>query len=456
MKPLKKLLTFKIWSEDPSALMVNMLRSIFDQFDGHLQIQLWDGQRVNLGMQAAPVNGSPFVLIFHTPAILETFLKRKDPLTFAESYFKCEMDIEGDLAALLALREQFNRLHFDWRLKGRALIDQLIKQVRQPVSFRPFQLTHLAAAKEVLTHSRNESKQSIQFHYDVSNEFYALWLDPRMVYSCAYFLTETQELASAQTAKLDLICRKLQLTRGYAFLDVGCGWGALILHAARYYGVKAHGVTLSSQQYDYAQQQIRKAGLVGRVSVELQDYRDIPGQAQYNKIASVGMFEHVGIKNLAAYFQTIRHLLARDGLFLNHGITSDTKGWPNNLGHTFVNRYVFPDGQLETISHIQTLMELAEFEIIDVQSMRRHYVLTLKSWISQLVNQHEHALKHVSEATFRIWLSYMTASRLSFENGHLGLYQILVGHRTSDHMKQPLTRDYMSVKSPTRPAILQF
>lgn len=454
MKSLKKLLTFKVWSEDPSAAMVNMLRRIFDQFDGHLQIQLWDGQRVHLGKQGAPVNGSPFTLIFHTPAILESFLKRKDPLTFAESYFKCEMDIEGDLAALLALREQFSRLHIHWRLKGRALLNHLLRQLKKPVSLRPLALSRLPAAQAVHTHSRDENRLSIQFHYDVSNGFYALWLDPAMVYSCAYFLSEAQDLASAQTAKLELICRKLQLSAHDELLDIGCGWGALVMHAARHYGVKATGITLSQQQYDYAQQQIESAGLTGRVSVRLQDYRDLPGHAQYNKIASVGMFEHVGIKNLATYFQTVQRLLARDGLFLNHGITSDVEGWPDNLGHTFVNRYVFPDGQLETVSNIQRQMELAQFEILDVESMRRHYALTLQHWISQLASQHDQALKYVSEATFRIWLAYMTASRLSFENGHLGIYQILVGHRAVDHARQPLTRAYMTANAASLPAML--
>ena len=456
MKSINKLLTFRIKSEEPSVVIVNILKRIFDQFDGHLQIQLWDGQRVHLGKQVAPISGSPFTLIFHTPAILESFLKRRDPLTFAESYFKCEMDVEGDLAALLALREQFNCLQMDWYLKTRVLIGHFLSKPQKTSSIRPMRLSLLPSSTVVGSHSREENKTSIQFHYDVSNAFYSLWLDPAMVYSCAYFSNDRQDLASAQRAKLDLICRKLQLTTNDEFLDIGCGWGALVMHAAKYYGVRALGVTLSQQQYDYAQEQIKKSGLTGKVTVLLQDYRDIVGYAQYNKIASVGMFEHVGIKNLPIYFNSIKRLLARDGLFLNHGITSDTEGWPDNIGHTFVNRYVFPDGQLETVSNIQKQMESVQFEILDVESMRRHYALTLQHWISHLAIQHEQALQHVNEATFRIWLAYMTASRLSFESGQLGLYQILVCHRTSNGIQHPLTREYMNVKPISRPEILSF
>jgi cyclopropane-fatty-acyl-phospholipid synthase len=456
MHDLLRLFTLSTEPEQRTASMIKLMQRLFNRFEGHVKVQLWDGQCIDLGNQPAPAEGSPFTLVFRTPAILITFLKHRDPLSFAESYFRGEMDIEGDLAALLALREQFARLHIDWRVKTARLINTLNVRWLQAMSLPDWQRSHLLASETVHRHTRSENRASIQFHYDVSNAFYALWLDPAMIYSCAYFSSPAQDLASAQTAKLDLICRKLQLQPEDQFLDIGCGWGALIIHAARHYRVRAHGVTLSQKQYDYAQDQIKKAGLAGRVSIHLQDYRDIPGHAVFNKIASVGMFEHVGIKNLPTYFQSVQRLLTSDGLFLNQGITSDIEGWPNNLGHTFVNRYVFPDGQLDTLSNIQQQMALAQFEVLDVESMRAHYALTLRCWITQLTQQHAAALQYVSEATFRIWLSYMTASRLSFENGHLGLYQILICQRQASPLQLPLTRRHMLIPQRRQPAQLAF
>lgn len=456
MHGLLQLFTLSSVPERHTACIIKLMQQLFTRFDGHVQVQLWDGQRIHLGKQPAPLEGSPFTLIFRTPAILMSFIKRRDPLSFAESYFKCDMDIEGDMAALLALREQFNRLHIDWRVKTAGLLNALKMRFTQPLSVPHWQHSHFSASKTVYRHSRSENRASVQFHYDVSNAFYGLWLDPAMVYSCAYFSSPTQDLASAQTAKLDLICRKLQLQPGDQFLDIGCGWGALVIYAARHYGVTARGVTLSQKQYDYAQAQIKSAGLEARVSVQLQDYRDITGQGLFNKIASVGMCEHVGIKNIPVYLQTVRRLLTSNGLFLNHGISSDIEGWPDNLGHTFINRYVFPDGQLDTLSNLQRQMALAKFEVLDVESMRAHYVLTLRHWIKQLAQQHASALHYVNEATFRIWLAYMTASRLSFENGNLGLYQTLLCPRGANPLPQPLTRRHMLAPHARQPPNLVF
>lgn len=440
MRKLQKRIVRQQASEHYITAMVKLMQALFANFEGHLHVQLWNGQSVHLGRDPAPVNGSPFVLIFRTPAILLDYLKRKDPLSFAEAYFRGEMDVEGDLSALLALREAFARLKVSWHLYTISFFHQLRMQLQSPFSLPHWTSSYFKEAVKVRSHSRSENLDAIQFHYDVSNAFYALWLDPDMVYSCAYFDGPTQSLEHAQQAKLDLICQKLHLKPGDRFLDIGCGWGALLIYAARHYGVRAYGVTLSKEQYDYAQLQIIRAGLMGRVSVVLQDYRDIPGSAVFNKIASVGMFEHVGIKNMPVYFQTVMRLLSRDGLFLNHGITSETEGWPQDLGHTFINRYVFPDGQLEIVSNIQRQMELAGFEILDVEAMRAHYVLTLQHWIQRLQAQHLSSLAHINEATYRVWLAYLTASQQSFASGKLGLYQILICPRSASLPQLPLTR----------------
>src|SRR5258708_3280873 len=233
-----------------------------------------------------------------------------------------------------------------------------------------------------------------------------------MVYSCAYSETSDVDLDTAQEAKLDHICRKLSLRPGDNFLDIGCGWGALVIHAAQRYGVRAHGVTLSPQQLKVAQERIVSAGLGDRVSVELRDYRDLPPQALYDKVASVGMFEHVGLKNLPVYFSTVHRLLKPHGLFLNHGITHDSEGWQKSLSTEFINRYVFPDGQLDNISSIQQVMESARFEIADVEALRPHYAMTLRHWVARLEANPALALENVNQPTYRGARLYITTSAL--------------------------------------------
>jgi cyclopropane-fatty-acyl-phospholipid synthase len=239
---------------------------------------------------------------------------------------------------------------------------------------------------------------------------------------------------------LNHICRKLRLQPGEHLLDIGCGWGALICWAAEHYGVNAHGITLSRNQFQHVQNLIRERGLEGRVSVELLDYRDLKGEARYDKLVSVGMFEHVGLKNLPAYFAIAHRMLKPGGLFLNHGITTDEGGWKKDLSSEFINRYVFPDGQLETVSTVQGIMEDTSFEIHDVEGLRSHYALTLREWVKRLEEKHDDALNYVSEATYRVWRLYMAACALQFEEGTTGIYQILASRRQPFSNPVPLTR----------------
>jgi cyclopropane-fatty-acyl-phospholipid synthase len=212
------------------------------------------------------------------------------------------------------------------------------------------------------------------------------------------------------------------------------------MHAARHHGVHAHGITLSERQLAWARQRIAQAGLQDRVTVELRDYRDVQGEATYDKISSVGMFEHVGLKNLPIYFSTVQRLLKPAGLFLNHGITHDVEGWNKSASTEFINRYVFPDGQLDLVSNVQRAMERNGFEIADVESLRPHYAKTLRHWVRKLEQHHQQALEHVSEATYRVWRLYMAACALEFESGEIGVYQILAIKRGVGVWPLPLTR----------------
>jgi cyclopropane-fatty-acyl-phospholipid synthase len=293
---------------------------------------------------------------------------------------------------------------------------------------------------------RRGNRANIQHHYDVSNAFYRMWLDERMVYSCAYFRTEADSLDQAQAQKLDHICRKLLLAPGEAFLDIGCGWGALILHAARTYGVNATGITLSQNQHDYVNAKIREAGLEGRVRVELRDYLDLPEDRTYDKIASVGMFEHVGIRNYPRYFGKIRHLLKPGGLVLNHGITHNWLG-ASSLGSgigDFIEEYVFPGGQLAHVSRVVQGLAADGLELIDAEGLREHYARTLWSWVDRLEAHAEDARKEVGEERFRVWRIYLAGSAHAFDRGWLSIFQLLAGKPFPDgRLPHPATREHM-------------
>jgi cyclopropane-fatty-acyl-phospholipid synthase len=282
----------------------------------------------------------------------------------------------------------------------------------------------------------------VRFHYDVGNDFYALWLDRRLVYSCAYFETPETSLDDAQEAKLDLICRKLRLEQGMRLLDIGCGWGSLVIHAAERYGVEATGVTLSKVQADWASAEIRRQGLEGRAIVAVRDYRDLEGFGQFDAVASVGMFEHVGRERLKEYFASAIRVLRPGGLFLNHGIaTTATEaglrpGWTRFGDGGFVGRYVFPDGELVTIEDAIACARRAGFEMLDVQSLRPHYALTLKAWVERLEASGGRARELAGEEVYRTWRLYMAAARRGFEDGSLDVAQLLLARPGADRSAQ--------------------
>jgi cyclopropane-fatty-acyl-phospholipid synthase len=290
-------------------------------------------------------------------------------------------------------------------------------------------------AKSLAAHTQQKDAQQIQFHYDVSDEFYSLWLDPRRVYSCAYFRDVEMTVAQAQEAKLDHICRKLMLTPGEKFLDIGAGWGGLLLWAAEHYGVDATGITLSKHQHAHVQRLIREKGLEGRVRMELRDYRDLPDTQTYDKIASVGMFEHVGHAQMHAYFGKIFQLLKPGGLVMNHGITAGSIH-PGQLGAgmgEFIEKYIFPGGELLHISHVVRDMAACNLEMVDTENLRPHYARTLWAWSDNLESRLDEARQVLvstagaenGERILRAYRLYLAGCAMTFEQGWTALHQIL-------------------------------
>ncbi len=427
-----------------------ILKRIFKRSNECISIRLWNGATFLIGDTSQNQLIPTFTLVIHHPKVIRLLVFNRSPMLLAERYFSGDIDIEGDFFAAIRLKDS-NLVDASWLDK----LNIILKAFRlpsynqnQPGGSRGFISNKVLMFGNRLTaHSKAENHAAIAFHYDVSNEFYALWLDKSMVYSCAYFENTYDTLEHAQLAKLDHICKKLMLKPGDKFLDIGCGWGALVLHAAKHYGVIAHGVTLSRQQLTLARQRICQAGLENVVTVDLCDYRDIKGHGHFDKIASVGMFEHVGLKNLPVYFSRIHKLLKPGGLFLNHGITHDVEGWQKTLSTEFINHYIFPDGQLDTVSNISREMERAKFEIADCESLRAHYALTLRQWVTRLEQNHAAILEAVNESTYRIWRLYMAACALEFEGGELGVYQILATKRSAGLTVLPLTRQHLYADS---------
>jgi cyclopropane-fatty-acyl-phospholipid synthase len=273
--------------------------------------------------------------------------------------------------------------------------------------------------------SQKHDARAIAHHYDVSNDFYALFLDPLMVYTCAYYREPDGKLEQAQEDKLDLVCRKLRLKRDERMLDIGCGWGSLAVWAARHYGVRAHGVTLSRAQADWAAARIAREGLEGRCLVEYRDWRDLPLDARYDKIAAIGVIEHVGIVNYPAFFGRVRTTLTDGGLYLNHGIHHEFH-WKRTSQTDFLYHHVFPNGDLSGFTETATEMERARWEILDVENLRLHYARTCRHWVERLRARADEARAIVGERVYRTWLLYLTCSAVAFESGSIGLYQVLM------------------------------
>lgn len=378
-------------------------------------VRLWDG---TLWPDETP---RPATLVLKHPGALRAMFLKGTELALGEAYLYDDFDIEGNVEAAFGLAEALAQRASGWRTWWR-LAKRLVKL---PEKRREIEVARGPARLRGKRHSPERDRQAIAYHYDVSNEFYRLFLDARMVYSCAYFASPEESLDAAQERKLDYLCRKLRLQPGQRLLDIGCGWGALVMYAAQHYGVEATGITLSRPQAEFATERIAEAGLADRCRVLVQDYREVPEAPPYDALVSVGMFEHVGEEKLPAYFRKAWALLKPQGVFLNHGIACSALA-PKESGPTFSNTYVFPDGELVPISTTLRLAEECGFEVRDVESLREHYALTLRHWVHRLEAHHEEALAYVGEPTYRVWRLFMSGSAHGFTTGRLNVYQALL------------------------------
>lgn len=326
---------------------MRILRRVFQDYCGSLAVRLWNDETLCFsdGPQSA-------TLVFDTARPLREMVLFRDPLRLAEAYFTGMVDVEGDIYEVLRLKDYLKSLSLSLHEKATlAVAALLLRDLRRGGAEASVRYRKRWHSARPAGNTKDGNREAISFHYDVSNEFYGLWLDRQMIYSCAYFERADEDLDQAQCNKLDLICRKLRLKPGERLLDIGCGWSALVRWAAAHYGVHAHGVTLSRAQYDYGLRMIREQGLEPLVTLELKDYRDLAGDGEYDKIASVGMFEHVGLKHLGAYFRKVESLLAEGGVALNHGITAahpDNRVVGMGVGQ-FIDKYVFPDGDRKSV-----------------------------------------------------------------------------------------------------------
>lgn len=411
------------------AFLENLLA---DYHPRNFAVRFWDGSE-----WPAEVTPPLFTIVLkHPGALRRMFQDPSTDLALGEAYIYDDFDVLGDMEAAFPVADFL--MSRDWSLGAKLRLG--------------WQLLHLPGPRRTdgngrgparlrgRRHSIERDREAVTYHYNVGNDFYALWLDRNMVYSCAYFEREDEDLDTAQTRKLDYICRKLRLKPGERLLDIGCGWGSLVIHAAKHYGVEALGITLSEPQAEWANGRIREQGLEGRARVVVRDYRQVEEWEGFDKLVSVGMFEHVGESMLRVYFERAFRLLRPGGVFLNHGIARDYHNVPPDKP-TFTDRYVFPDGELVPISTTLHHAEAVGFEVRDVESLREHYALTLRHWVRRLEAHYREAVDLVGETTYRVWRLFMSGSAYGFASGRLNVYQALLVKRDEKGRSHlPLTR----------------
>jgi cyclopropane-fatty-acyl-phospholipid synthase len=397
-----------------------------------LAVQLPDGHRIGPADAAVTIRLKQLSALAH--------IASGEVGKVAQDYVEDRLDFDGSVRDLMVIASQMIASDPTKDTGGGATMNW----------WREIRLNARSRAR----HQIQADAQQIQFHYDVSDEFYELWLDPMRLYSCAYYRSPTMTLGQAQQAKLDHICRKLMLQRGERFLDIGAGWGGLLLWAAEHYGVQAHGITLSRNQHEHVNKLIAARGLTGRVTMELRDYRELPETEPYDKIASVGMFEHVGRAQLPEYFAKVNRLLKPGGLLMNHGITAGgTRNHQLGAGlGDFIERYIFPGGELIHVAKVTEVMSEAHFEPLDIENLRPHYARTLWAWSDALEAQLDAARRLTSERVVRAYRVYLAGSAMGFEQGWMGLYQMLAakpsgriggGPMPGAQSPFPFNREYM-------------
>lgn len=409
-------------------------------------IRLWDGSV----QVAGAAQRADFTLIVRRRGALRRMLLRPSELSIVEAFISGDLDVDGNLESIIGESDAIgSRIQ---TLGGAAKLIPMVFALPKHDDAGLEASQYKRALRLLTPRSRRSSAAEIQFHYDVGNEFYALWLDPRMLYTCAYYQSAQQTLADAQTAKLDHICKKLRLKPGETLLDIGCGWGGLVQYAAEHYGVEALGITLSAAQAEWAQREIARKGIGDKCRVEAMDFRDLPQSMTFDKMSSVGVTEHVPETEQPAYFARAYAALRPGGLFLNHcevsismarsrgGVAEKLNRWLWKRDQ-FIDKYVFPDAKLVSLGSIIRSAELSGFETRDIESLREHYTMTLRAWLRELERRKEEAIELVGERTYRVWWLYMAAAANGFNTGSIGLVQTLLSKPTSKGVAGlPLTR----------------
>jgi cyclopropane-fatty-acyl-phospholipid synthase len=397
---------------------------------------LWDGSTV-----PANLGPSELAIAIADEGVIAALVRRPNADTLINLWVSARLDIRnGTIFDLVARRQKVSS-----KATLRSLDKRLVLATAANYLFvargGPWPLEGIRGDRSRADGSEAANKENVQYHYDLSNAFYALFLDPEMIYSCGYFTDGNNDLAIAQRDKLDMICRKLRLTPGESLLDVGCGWGGLVCHAARHYGVRAHGVTLAQEQYAYGKEKVRRLGLEDRVTLELRDYSRLDGS--FDKIASIGMFEHVGIANHPTYFRAIHRLLRPRGLYLHHAIARRAprndrpRRRPEQIA---LARYIFPGGEVDHVGMSVASLERYGFEVHDVEGLREHYARTTRHWHDRLLASRAAAEREVGSVKTRLWLAYLAGCSIAFDRGNVGIFQTLVSKRARGASGLPLTR----------------
>ncbi len=403
-----------------------------------LVFRLWNGTTI----PADAARDALTIAIADEGVIAALFRKPKID-TLLNLYVTKRLDLlNGTLFDLVAERPKIRsrdvRRALDKKLVLRSLADYVFRS-----RGGPWPLEAIRGDKAQRDGSETANKENVHYHYDVSNSFYALFLDPEMVYTCAYFRDWGNDIATAQHDKLDMICRKLRLQPGETLLDIGSGWGALVCHAAQHYGVNAVGVTLADEQYVFAREKVTRLGLQDRIRFELRDYTQVQGQ--FDKIASIGMFEQVGIPNYATYFQTVHRLLKPGGLYLHHAIARPAKKTDKafrrtNPEYAAIRRYIFPGGELDHLGMSVANLERYGFEVHDVEGWREHYQMTLRHWHDRLLARYDEAVAEVGEVKTRLWLAYIAGCSIAFQRNSVTINQTLASRRQRGPSGLPPTR----------------
>ena len=415
------------------------------QFLGHARDQLsfdfgfllWDGSTV-----PEDLSPSELAIVIADEGVVAALMRRPKLETIVNLWVAARIDVRnGTIFDLAARRPRVRTRKFLKSLDKRLAVATAVKFAFVPRG-GPWPLEKIRGDRARADGSEDANRKNIHYHYDLSNVFYALFLDPEMVYSCAYFTDWGNDLATAQRDKLDMICRKLRLRPSDTLLDIGCGWGALVCHAAQHYGVRAHGITLADQQIAGAKDKIARLGLQDRVTVELIDYAKLEGS--YDKIASIGMFEHVGLRNHTTYFRTIHQLLKPRGLYLHHAITRRAtrhdKSFRKKPEHSALQRYIFPGGEVDHLAMSIENLERHRFEVHDAENWREHYARTTRLWHDRLHSNREAAEREVGSVKTRLWLAYLAGCSLGFERAAMGVFQTLASKRTRGASGLPPTR----------------